>query len=232
MTAGFRSALLVILAAAGLCAASAYFYLQHSLRGAIEQQVGERLGTGVQVGFARITLFPPGVQLAGITVRNPDGFDSRDFLKTQRIHMAIASYDHGARLLDVPQMTFHGMEIWIEHKGRRGNHRVIQDNLRRFDRRHGVTRADKTKFIIHELRIQGLTAYVQSGSHDRVTDVPEIVLRDVGAGRDGVTLGELAGVITDAALRAALRSEVRRELDERIEEEAQELRRKLDELFD
>jgi hypothetical protein len=224
--------LIVFLSAAGLSAAGGLLYLQYSLRGTLEQQVGERLGTPVQVGFARVGLFPWRLHLAGIDIRNPEGFQAKHFLKAQDLDLQVGSYERYARLIHSPLMTINGMRVWIEREGRRSNSGVIQDNLRRFDRRHGVSRRDKTQFIIRELRIRDLTAELRVGSGSSEAEVPEIVLRNVGAGRGGVTIGELADIVTRAALRAVLKSEFERELDRRKQEKKQELGRRLERLLD
>jgi hypothetical protein len=54
----------------------------------------------------------------------------------------------------------------------------------------------------------------------------------VGANRGGVTIGELAGIVTQAAIRAALRVEAAERLGRSVEEGARKLERKLGELFD
>ena len=227
-----RSTLIVLLAMVGLLAAGGYLYFQYTLRGSIERGISERLGTDSRVGFARINLFPTGVHLTSVSIRNPGGFHDKYFLKARDLDLEIAKYERKSRLIRSPLMTIDDMDVWIERQGRRSNSKVIQSNFRRYDRKHGVTRDNKTKYIIRELRIRDLTAHLRAGSDSTTSEIPEIVLRNVGASRGGVTIGELAGIVTDAALRAALRNEVRRELDQRIEEKTHELRQKFDELFD
>jgi hypothetical protein len=224
--------LIVFLAAAGFAAAGTFLYFQYSLRSTLEQAISERLGTATRVGFARISLFPRSLQLASIAIDNPEGFRDRYFLKTNTLNLEIERYARQSNLFTSPQMTINGLEVWIEHQGRRSNSNIIQGNIERFDRRHGVARGDKTRLIIRELRIRNIEAQLRAGSDSTTAEVPEIVLRNVGAGRGGVTVGELAGIVTRAVLRAVLRNEFRRELDQRKEEKTRELRRKLDELFD
>jgi hypothetical protein len=45
LSARLKSALIVFLAAAGLSGAGTFLYLQYSLRGNLEQAIGERVGT-------------------------------------------------------------------------------------------------------------------------------------------------------------------------------------------
>jgi len=228
----FRNLLIVFLAAAGLSAAGTFLYLQYSLRSTIEQHVSERLGTDTRVGFARIGLFPWGVRLASIAIRNPEGFHDSHFLKTRTLSLEIESYNRKSRLIRSPKMTISDMTVWVEHQGRRSNTGVIQDNLARFERRRGVTRDDKTKLIITDLRIRNIGAHLRSGSDSTTTEIPEIVLRNVGANRGGVTIGELASIVTEAVLRTVVKQEIRRELDQRIEDKSRELHQKLDKKFD
>ncbi len=231
-----RNLLIVFLAAAGLSAAGTFLYLQYALRGTIEQHITERLGASARVGFARISLFPWGMRLASIEIRNPQGFNDSHFLKTRALNLEIESYNRKSKLIRSPQMTINDMQVWIEHQGGRSNSGVIQGNLARFERKRGVTRADKTKLIIQELRIRNIEAHLRAGSDSSTTEIPEIVLRNVGANRGGVTIGELSSIVTETVLRAVVRKEFRRELDERLQEEGDQLREKLDEklneLFD
>jgi hypothetical protein len=228
----FRSLLIVFLAAAGLSAAGTFLYFQYSLRGTVERHVSERLGTDTRVGFARIGLFPRGIRMASIAIRNPEGFHDRYFLKARSLNLAIETYDRRSKLITSPRMTIDDMQVWIEYQGRRSNTGVIQNNLARFERKRGVTRADKTKLIIRELRIRNIQAQLRAKSDNSTAEVPEIVLRNVGADRGGVTIGELAGIVTRATLRAVARSELRHELDQRKEEKKRELRQKVDEKLD
>jgi hypothetical protein len=230
--ARLKSALIVFLAAAGLSGASTFLYLQYSLRGNLEQAIGERVGADARVGFAHIGLFPWRIQLNSIAIRNPEGFDESHFIKARHLQLRIARYSRSEKLIRSPQMTIDGMDVWVERQGLRSNTGVIQANLRRFDRAHAVTRADKTKFIIRELRIRGLKAHLRLQSASTTADIPDIVLRNVGASRGGGTIGELAGIVTQAAIRAALRVEAAERLGRSVEEGARKLERKLGELFD
>ncbi|MGH8458279.1 MAG: hypothetical protein ACRESV_02915, partial [Nevskiales bacterium] len=208
-----RSLLIVFLAAAGLSAAGTFLYLQYSLRSTIEQHVSERLGTETHVGLAHIGLFPRGIRLVSISIRNPDGFHDKHFVQTRALKLEIENYDRKSRLIRSPLMTIDDMQVWIEHQGRHSNSGIIKDNLARFEHRRDVSPADKTKLIIRELRIRNIEAHLRAGSDNTTAEIPELVLRNVGNNRGGVTIGELADIVTQAALRAVVKNEIRREFD-------------------
>lgn len=226
-----RYALIVLLATTGLCVAGGYLYLQYALRDALAGGISARLGTQTQIGFAHVGLFPPGIRLSRIIIRNPAGFEDRNFLKAHDLSLDFGRYEHGAKLVHSRRMTIEGLDVWIENRRGHSNTGIIQANQKRYDRQQGLQRADKTKFIIQELRIRDINAQLRAGSSDRESEIPELVLRNVGARRGGVTLGELAGIIADAALRAAIKNELKQALDERVQEKKQELGRKLEKLF-
>lgn len=231
LPARLKSALIVFLSAAGLSAAGTFLYFQHSLRATLESGISERLGVPAQVGFARIGLLPWAVQINRVAIENPGGFEAAHFLKARDLRLRIGHYDRDTRLIRSPLMTIDGMDVWIEREGARSNAGIIQDNLARFERQHGITRADKTRFIVRELRIRGLAAHLRVGPASTTADIPDIVLRNVG-GSSGITLGELAGLITRAAIRAALRVEATERIGRKLQEGKRKLGRKLDELFD
>jgi DNA-binding transcriptional MerR regulator len=228
---GLKYLLIVSLTTVGLGIAGGYFYLQYSLRSSLEAGISARLGTPTRLGLARLGLFPPGIRMGGIVIRNPPGFQARDFLSTNDLSLQIDRYDHKARLAHSPQMTIDGLEVWIENRAGRSNTTVIRANQRRYDRQHSRQRADKVKFIIQELRIRDIQAHLSAGSSDREQPIPELVLHDVGARSGGVTLGELVGIVADAALRAAIKGEVKQEFEEYKQEKKRELGRKLEEML-
>src|SRR5688572_16080537 len=102
--------LIVFLAAAGLSAVGTFLYFQYSLRGTIERHISERLGTDTRVGFARVGLFPHGIRLASISIRNPEGFHDKYFLRTRALNLEIKNYDRKSKLITSPMMTIDDMQ--------------------------------------------------------------------------------------------------------------------------
>lgn len=220
--------LTVVLAASSLAVVGGYLYLQHVLGGTLEQALGERLGTDARVGIAYVGLLPAGLHLSSLTVRNPEDYRDRDFLELDSLAFRIGQYDPDARRLTSPRMDIEGLKVWIEYQGGTSNADDIKRNLSRYDRRHGRSRADKTKLVIRELHIRDIRAQLRRGSDSTDTALSDIVLRNVGRDRNGVTLGELADIVTRTILRRVVRQEFKRELDQQADEEGRELREKLD----
>ncbi len=228
----FKYLLIGLFTVAGLFILVGYFYLQLALRGELEAGISERLGTPVNVGLAHVGLYPPTIRLGRVAIGNPDGFSTQHLLVADELALVVERYEHKHRLIHSSSMTIDNLDVWIERQDGRSNSSVIQENQRRYDRKHALGRADKTKFIIRELRIRNINAHLSAGSSDRKQVIPELVLHDVGARGGGVTMGELAGLVADAAFRAAVRGEVKRKLEEYKQDKKRELGRKLQEMFE
>lgn len=247
-----RNALIVFLAATGLCILAGHIYLQYALHASIEQGISRRLGTGVHLGLAQISLLPRGVQLSSLTIENPDGFDEALFIRTRDLRLSIDHYSRDSKIIESPELVIDDMDVWLERQALRSNSKTILGNLKSYEREYGITYADKTKLVIDKLTIRNLIAHLRMASASTKVEIPEIVLHDVGARQGGVTVGELAAIITQAALRAVLgsgaelpseiASDLRaglsglpdslREFGQRAREKTRDLGRKLGELFD
>lgn len=204
--ARLRTAFIVFLATTGLCTLVAHFYIQYALHGAIEQGISRRLGTDVQVGLTRVSLLPLSVRLTSLSIGNPEGFDEPDFIRTRDLKLTIEHYQVDQKVIQSPELVIDDMDVWLERQGLRSNSKTVLANLRRYERDQGITHADKTKLVIDKLVIRNLVAHLRIASASTKVEVPEIVLHDVGTRQGGVTIGELAAIITQAALRAVLGS--------------------------
>jgi hypothetical protein len=157
------------------------------------------------------------VSLFGLSVANPEGFESRRFLGLDGGRFELDLGSLGEPTVASPLLRLEGVDVALERRGGRYNYQAILDHLKRFESGKAPAReagdaGPGTQFVIRRLEILDVAADVDVsellGDRGRArVEIPEIALRDVG-GKKGVSLAELSDIVVKAILSAAVRGDV------------------------
>lgn len=210
-------------AAIGVLAAGflAFFSIDEITRRVIEDGTEDALGIDVSLSLVRLGVFGGGVQLYGLSVPNPEGFEGDDLISIEHASVGLRLHDLLADRVVVPRLEVDGVRVDLE---RRGVHTNYGPMLKRLERSKGQPQdspehADSA-FDIKEIRITEVEAHVRmlpelgavpdaqklTGLENIQVKIPEIVLHDVTARGD---LTELVARLTDLVTAAVLDSVAR-----------------------
>jgi hypothetical protein len=206
-----------LLALVVIVVAGALFYIDRLLIESVERGGSYALGVDTELDSVRLGLVSGKLGLSGLRVANPEGFERPHFLSLDRgnVHVRLPSLMQDK--IVVPSLTVSGLEMSLERSRGRTNYGVILDNLAKLESKESQAaseagEAESKGFVIRELVIREVTArarFVVPGTKPQEFEVkvPEIKLQDVGSGSAaGVSLAELAKVVTTAVLEAVVKS--------------------------
>lgn len=194
-----------------------FLFADEITRRVIESGVEDALGTDVSVSLVRLGLIGGGVQLYGLSVPNPAGFQEADLLTIGHASIGLRIRELLAERVVVPRLEVEDVRVDLE---RRGDHTNYGPVLSRLERSTGSAHAEHDQdstFTIQEIRVTDIQADVRmlpelgavpdaqdlTGLENIKVKIPEIVLRDVSAQGD---LTELVARLTDLIAAAVLES--------------------------
>ena len=212
--------LVVLLLAAG-------FLVGRYARQGIERGATYALGVPTTVDSASLGLLGGRLALAGVTVKNPDGYTTPHVLTLGRGSVAVTLPSLLKDTIQVPEFTLDALDLNLERRGGKANYQVIMDNLEKvIGPAPPQPPPDQKKFIIDTLTITNVTVHVDmlaelpGGVGNAVgealgtptkLDIPikEIKLTGVGrtgtgVGGSGVTTAQLAGIVYEALMAAVI----------------------------
>jgi hypothetical protein len=204
-------ALVVVLAVA--VAVALYFVDSLAKRG-IEKGATYALKAETTVDSLSLGLLRGTMTMDGLTVANPDGYETPHLLKSGRFDFQV---DPGTVLGDTVRINrFHldGLDMNIEQKGLTGsNVSQILANLKRFEGSGGAAADDSggKKVAVDEIVIENVVAHVRllpiSGKASTLkVEVPKVVLNNVTSDNaKGVAISELTARLLPAILDAVLK---------------------------
>jgi hypothetical protein len=154
------------------------------------------------------------VELGGLQVENPQGFDTKQFLGLGKGRVAVTLGTLMEDTVELPELTLRDIDMSLERKEGTANYQPILDHLARLNSSAAPTAAPTEggkKFIIRKVSIEDINVEVQltsvAAARTRVpVMIEKIELTDLGTDSDrGVLLSELTGIITRAILTAVVR---------------------------
>ncbi|MEM8758185.1 MAG: AsmA family protein [Planctomycetota bacterium] len=184
----------------------AFVFIDSVARSGVEQGASYALDVPTTLDSADVDVFGGTVDLAGLTIDNPEGYDTPHFF---RLDSASAALDTGTLQSDVVEMSslvIDGIDVYLDKEGGKANYEQILENLKRFE--SGEPPEDETEadpnatgktFVIREVKILNVTAHVEllplGGELTRSEIiVPEIILSDVGE-KDPLTVATLTNIL-------------------------------------
>ncbi|RMF22523.1 MAG: hypothetical protein D6760_07300 [Deltaproteobacteria bacterium] len=210
--------LLAILIAIVVCAAgAAIYYLDSIAKTAIERGAEYALGVPTDVDKVRIGLASGSFKVGGLAVANPSGFERPHFLRLGSARLELPP----RRLLEdtvrVALVELDGVEVDIERGSKGSNYGAILDHVGRLESGSTAPASSSDqetggkRFVIDQLIIRNVSAHVALAlagvaKPGATVTVPEIALHDVGAEEGGVSMGEIAAIVTKAVLSSVSRA--------------------------
>lgn len=198
-----------------------FLFADEISRRVIEDGVEDALGVDVSLSLVRLGLLGGGVQLYGLSVPNPDGFEEDDLLTIGHASVGLRLRELIAARVVVPSLRVDDVHVDLERRGTHTNYGAV---LARLERSKGAPQdaqphTDST-FEIQEIRVTGIHADIRmlpelgavpdaqklTGLEDIQVKIPEIVLHDVQTRGD---LTELVARLTDLVAAAVFESVAR-----------------------
>jgi hypothetical protein len=213
-------AVLLVLAAAAWWVFTSLDWL---VKSAIESRGPLLTGTPVTVASVRISASDGRGTLSGLDIGNPPGFSTPYALRANTISVAIDPASLTAAVPVIREIVIDAPDITYENTGTRGNLELIQRNIESAVRGEsaqakgqGGAHKPARRFVIDRVLIRQARVSIHSpllkgGMANFV--LPDVELRGLGAGGQGVTGAEaarqvVAAMSTKIAVNAALSGDV------------------------
>ncbi len=176
------------------------------------------LGTSTHVDSVRIRLFAGTLDLRGVRIDNPPGFDDPPFLSLDRGRIALELGSLRGDRIVLPHIEIEGVGVHLQRKGGRTNYTVILEHMAGHPGPGGEAepavqaQAGGGDFVIEKLRIADVNAHVAlvprtGGLTEFDVVVPTIELENLDArAQVGGLFGELTAIVVRAVLTAVLKS--------------------------
>lgn len=221
-----------------LAAAAVYLGIDAIVKRSIEAGTTYATGVPTRVEAVDVGLFSGRMDVGRLEIANPPGYNSPYFFRLNSLNLALNPRSLLEATVRVPELTIEGARVNLERAGATSNFNAILDNVRRVSADTDKTEepppdegGPDTRFIIDRLRISRVSARAilarelgESGTLE--VSVPPLTLENIGADSGGVTLAQLAALITRELLVAVSRQiELPGDLDS-------ELQRRLEQVQD
>jgi len=191
----------------------AWVYVDTLAERGVEQGATYALDVPTTLDSADVGVLSGSVELAGLTIDNPEGFEADHFLTLQNANLGVSLGSLMEDVVEVPSLTLHGIDLRLERTTNGANYKVILDNLSRFE--SGEKKEpdpNAKKFIIRSLTITNVSVHagvvpIGGAIGDLTTakvTVDEVVLRDVGSGSEPMSIADITTVVLKAILASAV----------------------------
>lgn len=183
-------------------------YVDGVARSAVEEAATESLGVKTTLADMNVGILDANCTLDGLRIANPEGFAGDDFLRMRQGHIDVNLSTLMDDVVEIPELTFDGVDLNVVLDGDRGNYDVILDRMKG----DSAGTEGERRYIVRDLRIRDINVSATlsplaavSGSTGSLVKlkVPEIHLEDIGSESDGgVVLSQLGDVVVQALLAA------------------------------
>lgn len=191
----------------------AWVYVDSLAERGVERGATYALGVPTTLDSADVGVLNGSVELAGLEVSNPDGFEADHFLKLDDADMDVSLGSLMEDTVEVPSLVLEGIDLRLERTLEGANYNVIMDNLSRFESGE-KKEADPSakKFVIRTIEVRNVRVRVDAvpvgGAIGDLTTaevtVDEVVLRDVGTAGEPMSIAEITTVVLKAILASAV----------------------------
>lgn len=191
----------------------AWVYVDSLTERGVERGATYALGVPTTLDSADVGVLTGSVELAGLEVSNPDGFEADHFLKLDDADMDVSLGSLMEDTVEVPSLVLEGIDLRLERTLEGANYNVILDNLSRFEsgEKEEADPSDK-KFVIRTIEVRNVRVHVDAvpvgGAIGDLTTaevtVDEVVLRDVGTAGEPMSIAEITTVVLKAVLASAV----------------------------
>lgn len=191
----------------------AWVYVDSLAERGVERGATYALGVPTTLDSADVGVLNGSVELAGLEVSNPDGFEADHFLKLDDADMDVSLGSLMEDTVEVPSLVLEGIDLRLERTLEGANYNVIMDNLSRFEsgEKEEADPSDK-KFVIRTIEVRSVRVRVDAvpvgGAIGDLTTaevtLDEVVLRDVGTAGEPMSIAQITDVVLKAILASAV----------------------------
>ena len=181
-------------------------------RAALEYWAPDVVGGAVSVEDIQISARTGRGAVRGLEIGNPAGFTSKRAVRFGEIRLAIDPYTLTDQVIVIHEIVVEAPLVTYERADKGSNLDAIQRVIDGYARRAGAKEAggkggdSRRRFVIERLEIRGarvLMTNTKLRGQGLTVELPDVLLRDMGKGRGGVTASEAA-----AQLAAALQVKI------------------------
>jgi len=181
----------------------------------IEKGTNYALAVPTSLDKADVGILDGTFAMSGLTIDNPEGYDSPFFFKLGSGDVAVSLASLRSDVVTLPLFELTDLTVNIDRKGTTSNVHKILENLKRFEKGEPAEPGEPKpeakegkKFVVNEIAIKNVTInanLLPLGGELATTKlvIPEILLKDVGSAGNPVSLAELTNIITQAVLASA-----------------------------
>ncbi len=195
----------------------AFVSIDSIAKSGIEKGTNYALAVPTSLESADVGVFDGTFNMSGLTVENPEGYDSPFFFHLGSAGVAVSLGSLRSEVVTLPRFELTDLDVHIDRKGTSSNVHKILENLKRFESgepadpskpKPDKDKADGKQFVVKEIAIRNITVnahLLPLGGALSTTKlvIPEILLKDVGTAGNPVSLAELTNIITQAVLASA-----------------------------
>lgn len=196
--------LAVIAAGLGLLAWNG---LDIAVKWGIEHLGPELAGVPIKVREVQISPMNGRGAIRGLEVGNPSGFDAKQSSRVGEIRVAIEPKTVLGDVVHVLELSIDSPQITYERGSKATNLDVIQNHLEGYVKRNvpveeataGGRKSAGRRYVIDRITIRGARVTMTTAGlkgQGLQFDVPDVELRDLGKGHDGVTAAEATARVT------------------------------------
>jgi len=164
------------------------------------------MGVETKLNSIHVGLFSGSVSLDGLSIANPEGFKSENFMSLGDGSVDVTLGSLMGDKVEVPSLKLNNINLALEKDEGKANYQVILDHLAKVtgggEEPAPDTAEEGKKFVIKELVITDVNVKAEViGGISVPIKIPEIRMTDIGTDSDkGVLLKDLSGIILTAIL--------------------------------
>lgn len=187
----------------------------------IEHYGSEALGTSVRVNSVKLSPFDGKGTVSGLSVMNPEGFDSAEALSLDLVRVAVDIESLTGSVIVIDEITVDGAKMLVEQKLKGGNN---LDALRRNAEQYAGSEKPDPEEAVSEYRIAikafnytGVEVEVRAdGIGEQRVSVPDVRLTNIGDASSGLSIGEAISRMLKPIVSAALKDALKGQLEGKL----------------
>jgi len=188
-----------------------YFYRNSLVKTGIEEGGSFALGVPVTLDSAKMSFVGKNISIANLAIANPPNFDKPLFMKMGHGSVTVESGSLRKKELTVSTIALDGIELTIEKKEGQANYDAILENVNRFvDEEPAEGEEPAIKLTVNEIVLTNITVSATllpiGGELSRAELTISEIRIDEFDSNDGLTIGELTSIITNAILTDVFKS--------------------------
>src|SRR5262245_45103922 len=196
-----------------LVVAVSAFYLDSILKRGVETVGPQITKTNVKLDSASLSVLSGSGSVKGLFIGNPEGFKSESAIKVGSVKLAVKPKSVFSEKIHVTEVKVEAPEITFEGGvGTKNNLSKLLDNVQEATGGKGTSQpADKAssrktqgdEYVIRDGQIN-LSVNIPGISRSATVPLPEIHLKDLGTGPEGITTADLTAKVLREVLQQAI----------------------------